>query len=328
MEVGGEGGVYQHVLGAAEHGVYGSWNNVTLHTSRDAEVYPEIPGLTYHKCMRWQRRGSHLFRRTATMAWVLLVLVPHIFWATVTSRADWEVQGQFGRGLYFLFVFIPRLVGRRVSFSPHNSFLRHGGLWEAPILRAATALATSTVVYVQSEDSRFPAATAIEQRVLWQYAPSPDKELTEIWRARFKHDRPLVLFAGQLRNDKNPLLVIDALNILEDPVTVLFAGQDKGAAKSIRMASLASRHDRVVEERYLDLKELVTLIDMSDVVVCPYEIASQSGIVALANQLKRPVVVSSAGGLGEQSTLTFELGDGQRKHLALLLQKVLSGPAA
>lgn len=324
VEVGGEGGVYQHVLGAAEHGTYRQWKRVVLHTSKDAEVYPEIAGLEFHRCMRWQRRGPRFVRRIATVAWALGVLLPHLAWESLTSRADWEVQGQFGRGFYVFFVLVPRLVRRRVTFSPHNSFLRHGGIWEAPILRAATALATKTIVYVRSESSRFPSAKAIEQRALWQYAPSPDAELDEKWLRKLKSGRPLVLFTGQLRNDKNPLLLIEAVNLLEISVNLVFAGQDKGAARAIRMAPLDSRHDRFVEDRFLDLNEMVTLIDLCDVVVCPYQIASQSGIVALANQLGSPVVVSSAGGLGEQSTLTFDLGEEQSENLALVLREVLA----
>lgn len=323
VEVGGNGGVYQHVLGAAQHGSYAEWDRLILHTSKDAEAYPDIPGLEYHLCMRWQRSGPRFWRRTATMGWTLLVLLPHLVGASWLRREDWEVQGQFGRGLYLLFVLIPRLAKRSTSFAPHNSFSRHGRAWEAPLLRIATSLANTTVVYVSSEAMRFPSARAIEQRVLWQYTPGQNKQLSNSWVARLAGHHPLVLFAGQLRKDKNPLLLIEAANALDFPVCMLFAGQDKGAAEEIRQADLDPRHRLILEDRYLELEELVALMQLADVVVCPYQVASQSGVVALASQLRRPVIVSSAGGLSEQSSWSFDLGQGQGERLAEVLRQIL-----
>lgn len=323
IEVGGEGGVYQHVLGAAKNGVYSPWSRVVLHTSRDAEGYPDIPGFEYHRCMRWQRSGPRSLRRLVTALWVLFVLLPHLLFASWYRAADWEVQGQFGRGLYIFFVLIPRLTHRRTWFAPHNSFQRYGGHWEAPVLRLATSTADTTVVYVPSEAARFPAARAIELRALWQYAPKPDNKLLEAWQRRLSKDTPVVLFAGQLRTDKNPLLLVDAVNRLEFPITLLFAGQDKGAADLIHKAYLHPRHRLVLEDRYLELQELVAAMQIADVVVCPYQVASQSGVVALAAQLGRPVIVSSAGGLAEQSPWSFQLGPDQVDELAQALKNSL-----
>lgn len=323
VEPGGEGGVYQHVLGAAAHGIYSGWDRVVLHTSMDAEISPAIPGLVYHKCMRWQRRGPRGLRRLLTTLWTCAVLLPHLAWEAWSKRDDWEVQGQFGRGLYLFFVFLPWVLRRKVVFSPHNSFQRSGAPWEDGLLQSATRMATATVVYVASEASRFPAASKIDLRVLWQYVPLEQEETRRDWHEKILGAEPVVLFAGQLRSDKNPLLLVEAVNKLDFSVNLVFAGEDKGAAREILGANLDRRHRRIIEPRYLDLAELVSLIKLSDVVVCPYQVASQSGIVALANQLGRPVIVSSAGGLGEQSSLTFDLGVDQSEQLAIRLRQVL-----
>jgi glycosyltransferase involved in cell wall biosynthesis len=138
----------------------------------------------------------------------------------------------------------------------------------------------------------------------------------------------VVLFAGQLRTDKNPLLLVEAVNRLDFPICLLFAGQDKGAADQIRQANLHSQHRLIVEDRYLSLAELVAIMQLADVVACPYQVASQSGIVALAMQLGRPVVVSSAGGLSEQSSWSFQLGEDQSNQLADVLSEILAGQQA
>lgn len=323
VELGGQGGVFQHVLGAAENGVYESWDRVVLHTACDAEAFPSIPGFRYHRCLRWQRSGSRAVRRSMTAAWTIGIFIPHLILTALTRRDEWEVQGQFGRGLYYLFILIPRMLGLPVTFVPHNSFVRDARWWEGLLLRSAFRLATRVVIFVPSEAARFPAAVDLELRQLWQYAPSPSASTLASWRQRLGSGRPTIVFVGQLRQDKNPLLLIDAVNLLRTQVNLVFAGADKGAGSAIDDAHIDHKHKLILEKRFLALEEIVGLIQLSDVVVCPYAVASQSGVVALANQLGRPAVVSSAGGLREQSPWTFELGEAQTEDLAKLLCQFL-----
>lgn len=51
--------------------------------------------------------------------------------------------------------------------------------------------------------------------------------------------------------------------------------------------------------RHIENEELVTIIGESDVVVCPYRDATQSGVMMTAFALEKPVIVSPVGGLPE-----------------------------
>ena len=47
------------------------------------------------------------------------------------------------------------------------------------------------------------------------------------------------------------------------------------------------------------MKELATLLQRSDIVVCPYTDATQSGVIMTCFALTKPVIVTDVGGLSE-----------------------------
>ena len=307
VEPGGQGGVYQHVLGNAQHGAYERFAHTTIHTARDAEDTPQIENVTYCFCMRYQRRGVRRIRSIVSLAWVLTRLLPHLTLTAARSReATWEVQGLFGSGIYFALVAIPKAFGSFVIFVPHNSFSRAGSNFERRMLGLAAHRADVTVSFVESEIKKFPTARESELRPLWMYVTAPSTERSAAWRSRVRVDGvPVIALIGQLRLDKNPILLLEAANRIARPLHLVFAGQDKGAAVPIREFALSGRHTLTIEPRYLEGEDFVALLLASDVLVCPYAVASQSGVIAIANQLGKPVVASDIGGLSEQTSFIF-----------------------
>jgi glycosyltransferase involved in cell wall biosynthesis len=63
---------------------------------------------------------------------------------------------------------------------------------------------------------------------------------------------------------------------------------------------------------FVDREDFVAAIAASDLVACPYDQASQSGVLALANQLGVPTVSTDIGGLAELATASIPVGDPQR----------------
>lgn len=51
--------------------------------------------------------------------------------------------------------------------------------------------------------------------------------------------------------------------------------------------------------KYLDMTDIVALLDSCAVVVCPYTDATQSGVVTTAFSMKKPVIATKVGGLDE-----------------------------
>ena len=54
-----------------------------------------------------------------------------------------------------------------------------------------------------------------------------------------------------------------------------------------------------MENRFIFVDELVSLISNSQFVVCPYKDATQSGVVSSCFAFVKPVVATNVGGLGE-----------------------------
>ena len=96
------------------------------------------------------------------------------------------------------------------------------------------------------------------------------------------------------------------LRIVGDGNAISDGAQDSGAGIS-------------VSNRWLSEAELVNEIDAADLVLFPYDEASQSGLVPLCLARGRPVVVTPVGGLAEQVSPAgagIVLGDNQPESLA------------
>lgn len=109
---------------------------------------------------------------------------------------------------------------------------------------------------------------------------------------------PLALLAGQVRADKNPDLFVSAINHL-DGWRGAIVGEDLGAGSDIDKLVRATRAPVATAYDYIDLDHFVALIAAADVVVAPYQVASQSGVVAIASRLGVPTAVTPTGGLCE-----------------------------
>jgi len=60
-----------------------------------------------------------------------------------------------------------------------------------------------------------------------------------------------------------------------------------------------ARFNILINEKYLSNSELTGIVLDSSIIVCPYQEATQSGVVMTAHALERPVLVTNCGGLPE-----------------------------
>lgn len=128
------------------------------------------------------------------------------------------------------------------------------------------------------------------------------RELLEI-----SPDKRVLLFFGFIREYKGLKHLIRALPLIRerlDHVRLLIVGdfgQDKqdylDLIQSCNAANLLEIHDGYIPDR-----EVEKYFAASDLVVLPYESATQSGIVQIAYGFEKPVIVTNVGGLPDVVT--------------------------
>ncbi len=298
--------MYQHVLSRAA-ALAGEGEQVTLHTARDCELSPAITNVTYCLCMRWQRSGSKSVRQVLTLAWIVSRLCPHVFRVGLRQK-QWEVQGTFASGAYVLCILVLRLAGVRPAFAPHNDFSRRGSRVDELLRRTAERMASAVIVYRAQAHQGRPQSIPLIRLPLTQYVPGDWHTRLPAWRQRWA-GTPVVLFAGQLRPDKSPEVLLAASVRCSQPHRLAFVGQDLGAAAGIKAeaARLGLSVDVVLD--YLPLADFAAALAAASVVVCPYRIASQSGVLSLAATLATPTIAADVGGLAEQADEVFAAGN-------------------
>lgn len=109
-----------------------------------------------------------------------------------------------------------------------------------------------------------------------------------------------IVFFGRLLPYKGIDLLLDAYKELRAEgreVSLAIHGAGDLGSLADRMASLP---DVIVNARYVPDADIPALMAAADVLVLPYREASQSGVIAIAQSIGMPIVVTPVGGLVEQ----------------------------
>jgi glycosyltransferase involved in cell wall biosynthesis len=318
VELDGRGGPYQHTVAVAD-ALQRSGVNVRLHTATDAELEPTEP-VTLCRCMDWLRDTRH-GRRTLVAGRFLAVTLPHL----LRGRGVLHLQGPFKPALLAVALGAARLRGRRVVFSPHNTFSRRGGRVDARLVRLCTRLAHASIVFSHADAAAVTSwgATPVESPLL-MFVAAVDPARVDAWRADWGA-APVALFAGQVRPDKRLDVVIEASSRWTQPRRLAIVGKDLGDAERCRRLADRLGADPAWSLGYLSLADFTAAVSAADVIVCPYTRASQSGILALAAQLGIPSIASDVGGLRELATAVVPR-DVDAAQLARAVDELLASP--
>ncbi len=298
VEAGGRGGVFQHSLAVAA-ALQSTGVEVTLHTAADSEI--ETSAVTQCRCIRWNR-GSHSrrLRQAGTTLRFVTRTLPHLRRSLRRGDVLW-VQGLFG--LTPEVITTGRWARVRVVCSPHNTFARDRAAGAHRALRAVLRSADRVLVYSQADADR---VAGLGDRVgvvpLAQWLPPVSEERTARWRAAFgPAGHRVALLAGQVRSDKNPDQFVRAVSTLPGWRGAV-VGEDRGAGSALAALIDATGAPVTTFFDYFPVDDFAAAIAAADVVVAPYAVASQSGVVSLARSLGIPTAVTPVGGLGELAT--------------------------
>lgn len=322
VEAGGRGGVYQHAVAVAE-ALSETGREVVLHTATDPELEPPA-GVRLCRCVRWHRDNRSRLRGPLIALDWLGRTVPHL--ARAVRRGEvFHFEGEFKLALSTPTLAVQRaLPGRRVVQSLHNTFARSDSGLDERLLRLGVRVVDASIVFSERDAARVEelGGTPVLSP-LAQYTPPVDAAAVARWRERWRAgDRPVLLFAGQVRRDKRLDLAIEASARVEADHVLAVVGEDSGDLQRCRRLADEQGVDVSWTPDYVPLDDFVAALAAADVVLCPYDRASQSGVLAVARKVGTPTVASAVGGLAELATATVPPGDPGA--LASAVEQVLS----
>lgn len=310
VEPTGFGGIFQHtcvlgeVLAAAGH-------RVTLHTAAQHEPVA-LSDVEICPCVWWPRDKPYGPRRSLTIAARLCSrTLPHLH-RRVRRGEIVHVEGGVASGaLTALTLAVANARGRPVVYSPHNTFSRRGPFDEV-VLRTCLYFTQSTVAYSQMDVATLRSRGAHScLSPLIQLVPEPDPARVARWREEWSAgpDDRVVLFAGLVRAEKRLDVLVRAARDWPESRRLAVVGQDRGELGPCRALAGELGVRLHAHDEFVPLDEFTAALAAADVVVAPYERASQSGVMSVASQLGTRTIASRVGGLAELAGRTFPAGD-------------------
>ncbi len=296
----------------------GAGVDVRLYTAADHEPLPggasHDAGVVCHPCLwRFAAVRPRPLRRAAVAAGWLAIGMPACL--ARTRRGDVvHVHGWFRPALYVPLVLGVRLRRGAFVFSPHTSFNRSRPGRER-IVRWLARRADVVLSFSEADRRCFTSWRATVAPAPFPFVvPAPEPALVSGWRRRWLGDEEggrVVLLAGQMRADKGADLLLRAVAAAgeDDRPVLALVGEDVGALGATRRLAEELGVTVVWDEGYQPLDRFVAALAAADVVVCPYRVASQSGVLALTHAVGRPSVVTDVGGLPELGTVTVPPDD-------------------
>ncbi|WP_128979270.1 glycosyltransferase [Streptomyces roseicoloratus] len=310
FEPSGYAGVFQHTCRLGEL-LARTGRHVVLHTGHEHEEV-RLEGVELCPCSWWPRDRPAGARRSAAIAGRFVGrTLPHLH-RRVPRGAVLHVEGIAAAGALTLAVLgVARIGHRRVVYSPHDTFSRRGRV-DGALLRIALRVPHAIVVYSRADvEVLRRRGLRAHCSPLVQLVPRPTEEERRKWRSAWRADADtsVVLFAGCIRPEKRLDVLIESARDWPADRRLAVVGEDRGGWA--RCAELARAYgvDVAARVEFLGLDEFAAAISAADLVVLPYDKASQSGVLAVARRLGTPTAAANVGGLRELASQTFAAGD-------------------
>ena len=203
--------------------------------------------------------------------------------------------------------------GIPVTYICHNVFPHERFPLDKKLTRMALANAQKYILHAQGEvDDLLSIKPDADYRVMVHPTYSAfnfdnlDKRTAREQLGVGEEER-IMLFFGFVREYKGLKHLINAVGILKEehpdevlPVLFIVGDFDGNKDEYLELIEkLGVGSDIVIKDGYVPDKEVEKYFSATDLVVLPYESATQSGIVQIAYGFRKPVIVTKVGGLPE-----------------------------
>lgn len=311
FEPSGYAGVFQHTCRVAQL-LSRAGLRAVVHTGHEHEDLATDEAIELCGCSWWPRGESPGRDRSQRIAQRFVTrTLPHLRRASARDSVV-HLQGIAATGvLNVTALCAARLCGRRVVYSPHDTFSRRGRL-DGAALRLALRVPHAVLVHAERDlQALRKVGIAAHYSPLVQIVPVPRDGRRARWRETWgvTDGDEVVLFAGWIRPEKRLDLVIESARRWPANRRLAVVGQDRGAWSECDRLARSCGVNVSAKIGFVDLAEFAAAISAADVVVAPHERASQSGVLSLARHLGVPAVAADVGGLGELASRTFPPGD-------------------
>ena len=117
------------------------------------------------------------------------------------------------------------------------------------------------------------------------------------------NDERIILFFGFIRDYKGLDILLESMKILQDKINIklMVAGEfysDKDKYLKL-IDELGIKDNLLLYTDFIPTSEVKYYFSAADCVILPYRDATQSGIVQIAMNFRKPVIAANVGGLGE-----------------------------
>lgn len=313
FEPSGYGGVFQHACQLGDQlGRHG--RRVVLHTGHEHEPV-NLDGVDVCPCSWWPRSANRGIQKALQQSRIAHRLIqrtlPHLL-ASVSPGAVIHLQGiAAAGGLNLLTLAVMRRAGRRVVYSPHDLFSRRG-LIDGALLRIALRVPHAIITHSRADADRLlTLAHRVQYSPLIQLVPEPSDDERVSWRSEWRVNgaEKVVLFAGFVRPEKRLDVLVESARQWPPDRRLAVVGPDRGGWDRCDRLAKSYHLDIATRLEFVELAQFTAAISAADVVVVPSERASQSGVLAVARQLRTPTIAADVGGMAELASRTFTAGD-------------------
>lgn len=193
------------------------------------------------------------------------------------------------------------LLKKRMILTVHDPFLHSGETTKKMRMyrKLAFRIINKYVILNECQKKQFSLAHHIKENNILVNRLGVYDNLCDANITKDKHTSFRVLFFGRISPYKGIDYLIKAIDIAhkENPnIECVIAGKGKF---SFDISKCYYKEYFTILNRFIPDEELANLIYNSDVVVCPYIDATQSGVVQQAYGFEKPVIASNVGAMSE-----------------------------
>lgn len=330
IEPSGIGGVFHHTQAFACESM-DNVRKIVIHTS---EQYEKIQykmqqesnkknELIFCECFNWFRNTGGKKRRIYFLFYFITRTLPHL--VSLPRKSFYNIQGTPFLPALLLLVACLKISGKEFTFTPHNLFMRYGGGVNRLIYKVLLATSSKIIVFSKSDVLKLGGygSKCVVRPLAMPIVDVAKNELVA-WRDQlWKTHKLRMLFIGQIREDKGLSDLAKIIELTKEFGSWAIVGKATNSSNYRKVEQISAEHNVNYLQEYVSYEDFNAIVASADLVVLPYKVSTQSGVLEICNLQGVDSISYPVGNLGERSTFT-SLETTPESISSVIIQYVLS----